>query len=780
MIVRWVRMLLGSLILWSGLAVVAQPAAAQGTADSAAITVTATPFFQGAYRSGDWLPVRVTVANSGPDIDAIVSVNVGSSYEAEIELPRDANKSLVIYALPVDAFRRSAAVRVLVDGVEVKKTDISLEGVTSGAQVIGTIAEQPLSMPLPRGTAQSKVLGLTLTRDQLPDRGEGLSLFDALIVDGAPLPDLSAPQQQALADWVRSGGQLIIGGSKLEQTLSQIPEPLRIATPGEPATPAALSIAPEIKDAPSDLRAIIGSDGTRTLVTAGATNVGVRGEFGAGSVTVLGFTMAAPELSQLTTQSSFWSQLLRPRVEAPGMFGMPSRDDMQMQQIGFALTALPVLAHPPLGLLIGILTAYILIVGPGLYFVLRKLDRQVWGWVAIPLITLLFALGSYGYGLRIRGDDIILNQISIVEPVNGRAHVRSYAGVFSPSTTTYQVSSTSDALFKPMIGDPNGGMPVQTIGGRFTQGSSGVRDLSVDQWSMNMFAAETTIDGSPLTAEVTLNGDLLRGSVRNTGSMVLRDVALFQNTRVAKVGDLQPGESKQVELKLTNTVSTDWTSTLPIQLLRDKWDFNKPMAPPADVRMRQSILEAMFNLPYGRSPQPTAIGWMDTSPVDMSLGGGRVKQQRTTLVTAPATVSYSAGQSVSLPRGWISTSSEVSGSSSGGPCIMPFGTGWYLDTGVMTSTLQLPPALQHIAVDEATLFVQTEGALPDPATLELYDWSGESWVAQQQIKNQMPLDQPQRFFSDGGSLRLRLQLQNAMQKGSGCITTDVSVKGTQR
>ncbi len=393
------------------------------------LQVTAQPFFEGRYRAGSWLPFRITVANTGADVTAVVSVQTGSTFESTLELPRGANKSIILYAQAPGTFRRTATARVLVGGNEAQKVEVPISSVGNTTQVIGILAPQPLTLPLPPKRENGKYELVQLTMNDLPERSEGLSLFDVLLVDGAPLTDISKAQAQALADWVRTGGQLILGGAKLDVAVQQLPEPLRIATVGAPAPAGPISLLPELGAAPSpSTTALVGAEGTRPIATAGSATVGVQRELGKGRVTALGFSLSAPELAQLPPDITFWLQVVRPRSTVPDMMGMQSPDDMQAQQLSFALMALPVLDIPPLGILTGLLGAYLLVVGPGLYLLLRRLDRQAWGWVAIPLVTLVFTVGAYTYGLRLRGDDIILNQISLVEPVGGRARVRTYQG----------------------------------------------------------------------------------------------------------------------------------------------------------------------------------------------------------------------------------------------------------------------------------------------------------------------------------------------------------------
>ena len=46
-----------------------------------------------------------------------------------------------------------------------------------------------------------------------------------------------------------------------------------------------------------------------------------------------------------------------------------------------------------------LLGAYILLIGPINYLVLRRLDRREWAWVTMPVLIVVFAVGAYGFGI---------------------------------------------------------------------------------------------------------------------------------------------------------------------------------------------------------------------------------------------------------------------------------------------------------------------------------------------------------------------------------------------
>lgn len=771
---RPIILLLCSLILLAGV----QPIFAAAPGETAAIQLTVQPFFENHYRAGRWLPLGVTLTNSGSNVTARVGVHTDATYETVLELPGGAKKSAVLYIRPLGAFQLKETVQVSVDGVEVASVEVPLKAVSASRALFGVLSEQPLTLALPGDDQAFKQIdSLRLKTADLPERGEGLSMFDVLVVDGAPLAELSAPQQQALTNWVRMGGQLVVGGSKLEQVLSQLPEPLRPARPGPVAAPQRLTLLPELAaDAPASTT-LIAAEGAVVVARAEDQPIAVQRELGSGQVTLLGFSLSAPELAALPPQSSFWSQIVALPSASGQPNGMQSPDQVRAQQFGMALMTLPVLAMPPLGVLAGLLAAYVLVIGPGLYLVLRRLDRQAWGWVAIPAVTLVFSLGAYGYGLRLRGNDLILNQLTVVTPGAGHTRVQSYAGLFSPRSAAYDIQSSSDALFQPLPNVNFEGM--QTPGGdvNFVQGSAGVRALNVTQWSMSSFIAEQMIDGAPLAAELTLSGSLLHGTVRNTGQAPVRDTMLFYQTRTVDVGDLAPGESRPLQMDLGAPAPQLWDGPLSMLLLRNKWDFSKPIQPPTDVRMQQMVLDGLIGSALEAPSEPMVIGWLDQAPIRLTIERSRVQHQQHTIVALPVSVGYDPGVPLNLPSGWIKPGFESSSAASG-PCITQFGSGWYMDSGSVTSRLQIPPAARALPVAQATVQVQVDGP-QSRLKLDLYDWVAGQWQTQPEGQMTLTLDDPARYLSETGTLLLRIELQDEQGKGSGCISPTLTIQGAQ-
>jgi hypothetical protein len=275
-----------------------------------------------------------------------------------------------------------------------------------------------------------------------------------------------------------------------------------------------------------------------------------------------------------------------------------------------------------------------------------------------------------------------------------------------------------------------------------------------------------------------MSGNTLRGTVSNTGSVAVRGVALVQALRIARIGDLEPGQSRQVELELDGRAS-GVNDSLSMVLLADEWDFNQPRQAPAEIKTKQSVLDALYSMQAGRDRQPAVLGWLDRPPLELSIDKGRVLPQQTALVKLPVRVGYAAGATVDVPRDWLAADTRVTQANGrADQCSSQAGVGWWLDDGMLASTLQLPPDLRALAVDQATLYAQAEGPIPAAMTVEVLDRTTGEWIAQNVAGTTVELDQPRRFFDQDGRLTLRVVLDPALRAAGVCVTTGASVRGT--
>jgi hypothetical protein len=541
-----------------GMALVALGPFALSGAAAGELTMTARILLQGHARTGAWAAIEVGFQNDGPPVRGELRMNGGSQgnarYAMEVVLPTGSRQTYILHAQP-PAFGRNVDV-TLVENEQVLQTITVAYLVHDASQlVVGVIAERPQALigqiDLPANAFGAAPAIVPLSPSDLPTRAEGWGVIDRLVWQDIDTNQLSAEQLDALKRWIAAGGRLVIvGGSAGIGTLSAFPDevlPYRPTSTVEVDPAGLTSIIGQLPDGAAVLPAMAGTLAHgRALAMSGDRVVAAEQAYGSGRVTMFGFDPTTTWLAASSAVEAVWSAVLTARTAD----GTALYDDSQLVE---AVYQLPALALPPTSGLLVIIAAYIVIIGPINYFVLKRLDRRELAWITMPVLVVAFAAASFGYGAFLRGTDVVVNEVAIVRgaPNATEASAQVYFGVFSPTRSTYQVNLPQGALLaSPINGDPFGlgtGL-LDLVQGTGPERPSSVRNLAVGTGSLRIVRAELPVAGPRMRADLRLEGNVLTGTFENASDQVLEGVAVALGTSVAVLGDVQPNATVQVRL----------------------------------------------------------------------------------------------------------------------------------------------------------------------------------------------------------------------------------------
>ena len=70
----------------------------------------------------------------------------------------------------------------------------------------------------------------------------------------------------------------------------------------------------------------------------------------------------------------------------------------------------------PFWFVAGLIVVYILLIGPGDYFFLRKVvGRMEWTWLTFPTIVVVVSVAAYVLAYQLKGDQLRVNQVDLVD-----------------------------------------------------------------------------------------------------------------------------------------------------------------------------------------------------------------------------------------------------------------------------------------------------------------------------------------------------------------------------
>jgi hypothetical protein len=536
------------------------PLALVGAA-AGSVTMDARIMLQGHARVGGWAAIEVDLLNDGPALQGELRMDGGSQsnarYAMAVDLPTGSHKLYVLHAQP-PAFGRNVKVDLVANEQVVQSVTVAYLVHDATQLVVGVLAERPAAIVseihLPSSPTGAAPVIVPLTINDLPDRAEGWGVLDRLVWQDVDSNQLSTAQLDALRRWVAAGGRLVIvGGSAGIGTLSAFPDDLLPYRPTatldlDPTT--LVSLTGPLPQGAGVLPAMAGAlSHGRALASSGDRTVAAELAYGSGRVTLLGFDPTTKWLGESKSIDALWRGLLPDRAGDPGLLV----DDSQLVQ---AVYQLPSLQLPPTSGLLAIIVAYILIIGPINYFILKRIDRRELAWITMPVLVVTFAAASFGYGSFLRGTDVVINEVAIVHgaPDATEASAQVYFGIFSPTRSTYQVDVPQGALLaSPINGDPFGQGAAGTLDllqGAGPDAPSAVRNLSVGSGSLRVVRAQLPVTAPRMRATFSLTNGSLTGTFENASDVPLEGVAVVLGSSVAVLGDVAAHATAQVNLPI--------------------------------------------------------------------------------------------------------------------------------------------------------------------------------------------------------------------------------------
>ena len=224
----------------------------------------------------------------------------------------------------------------------------------------------------------------------------------------------------------------------------------------------------------------------------------------------------------------------------------------------------------PFGLVVAGIFVYILLIGPGDFFLLRRLRRMEWTWLTFPLLVIVFSAGAYWLAYQLKGDQLRLNQVDLVDVDTSSGLVRgtTWVNLFSPRAESYNLSlrpklpdgsTVEDAdVLLSWLGLPGtglGGMDSRTTGSAIWRRSydfaprlDAIEGMPIQVWSTKSVTARWHARWEDcLRADLTREVDLPSGRIVNSLPLGLQNCLLVYDRWVYQLGTLEPGQFARID-----------------------------------------------------------------------------------------------------------------------------------------------------------------------------------------------------------------------------------------
>lgn len=739
--------------------------------DESPITLSARAGFDGYCKENRWIPVRVTVENTGKDVQARVQAaypnrsNGQTAFGLDLPLSSGARKEFFLYVYPESTLQK-LTVSVTENGRALVKRDLNVVCLGAKNLLVGLLSETPSDYASLGGLKplDGAARVVQLRPADLPDQLQGWQALDALLVADADTGQLTPAQRAALGAWLAEGGKLLVAGganwqpaaaglmeflplapesARRVETLSELQSYFRVdssLTGG-----ATLSVGALHKDA----QVIIEQDGIPLLT---------RRVIGFGEVYTLAADPGLAPLKDWDGMETVYSHLLGAQIPRPRWVGWPWEE----YATGNALATLPELGLPSFLLVCGWLGFYLVIIGPVNFIVLRRIKRPELAWLTIPALVILFTAFAYTSGFLYRGTRPTLNRLLVAQGWDTAPLARANAvvGIYSPNRTRYDLESVSPFRFLPQGSD---GASLQTGGNWLAleqRDGQLLPDARLEIGGMKSVALEGSLPALHITHDLTVTVSnrtpQLEGQVTNLSNVTFRDAFLVTPGSVTNLNDLKPGESRSISLPLRvdRNNSGFYQMDSANFLFPNTYGFAQGDKNEAFQRRSALLRAAAMPQQYYSIPSNWGIylmGWAETPLLPANVADVNAKTIDTSLFIQMLTPTFqfegTAWQLNSALFAWESTQPEAT----------PYSSGYGLVNQGYALRFRPAVPLQFSTVESLSVTLESS-SIPGKIILELWDYETGRW-SQVEFADwgQIQVMEPERFVGPGGEVRLNLQ-----------------------
>ncbi|WP_019416113.1 hypothetical protein [Paenisporosarcina sp. TG20] len=647
------------------------------------LEVKATAGIQNKVKHSQGLPLTITVVNNGDDfsgdlvIDYSESYAVGSAKAIPFTVGSGETKTLNL-TLPglTPEFMYSGSETQMFyfyedsweHGKELEyigDKSISPKFYEPETNFVLTLTESqdrlsPFSKIKLNGMTDTQVINLAqLNNFEFPSDGSAYGLANLIVVDEFVLADLPDEAQQAILDWVQTGGVVIVGASdntaaELGLLSSQLP--LNLSQERQQISKdvfANFTNKQQFSEDVSSFKATL-NEQSRLLMQSDNQPLAAVKSIGTGAIIQTSFSLGDEPFSKEINASAFISELIKKANLGVFTYSKMNSGDQGIKEtisyeVGQTNELFPSF-QVSTPLMITIVIIYIMLVGPLLYFLLKRRDKREHAWWIIPTISILASVAIFAYGAK---DRLIRPQIqqSSFYTVQEDA---SLSGYYIESLLS---NRTGNFTFEAEPGTTMVGMKRMNA---FSSPTGSVHSMSILQemanknrlimrdvgfWSVSSVIGESHIkDVGKFAIDLSVESGNIRGTVKNEFSFTVKDVSIWSGTKMIEVGDLGPNESVGVNEPIGSAI------LLPIATGAIPYMGHSTMTQSSDLpKERKNSLIRMSQMTGKTTAHPAIIAHTEDAIVPISLVDSRAEMSAVNVLIQSFTPKTTMSGEFTLP-----------------------------------------------------------------------------------------------------------------------------------
>jgi hypothetical protein len=544
-------------------------------------------------RGGAFFPVAVELTALSEPVSGAIAVETDLTgeniprYVVPFDLSPGARYRYFVYPYCDSAAEKFTVVITDSRGKEYRREELLMNFTDQQSYLAGVLGTQGIPGLVKREpTEQTIGLDVALVAgDFMPSKECGYDSLDVLVWAHPDPAALSPTQINAIRDWVLGGGRLVLAlGDTWQPAASTFLAGLLPGTvtgvEGVTALDAlAMRGAAPFKAGDSMVAAVLGNPAGEVLLSGAGMPLAVRKRAGFGEVIFVAFDPTRNPFATWEGAGRFWDWLLElnptgtKAVSADSPAAPASRNvRMSMRGRGYypgggqgisqmlvtAVNQFTEVKPISFAFVVGFLAAYVILVGPVDYFVLKKLKHLEWTWFTFPAIAIAATVVAFVVISSGRVARAYINQVSIADwSADGKFHRgHTMSALISPRNDYYDISYKMPGctLYQAEAAVDRYMMGGITFSSRFDlvdYPETGMTALKVFMpvWSPRTFWGRWQTDHPPeppFTVALTSSAKGIAGSVTNATKQTIESAWFIHRDGVCKLGTIKAGGSADI------------------------------------------------------------------------------------------------------------------------------------------------------------------------------------------------------------------------------------------
>ncbi|MGE7809911.1 DUF7408 domain-containing protein [Lysinibacillus capsici] len=769
---------------------------------AATLEVKATAGVSGKAKYQSVVPLQVTVKNNGADFSGDMAINSSNSYEAAsalvvpIDIAAGEEKTFTFYLDGLADYSYSDTdLFAFYEGSIEKGKKIAYKGtkrlqsnfLDPSSTFIYTLTDKSdrLSALLRLSTfvAQSnvEVFNINQLKDYtLPEDSQGLAMANVIVVDEVAIADLTPKQQEALLKWVQDGGTLLLGAAdQINATAGVFKEYLPLSLSQEMTAISAEALTKlsggGIFTQPISVYSATSSEGSLPVLTENNEVLAAKKKVGSGEVIQTTFSLGDQPLASMDGYGALLAKVIN--IQSISQQGMMRQGQSPLDQISYELRNINELFpsfEVSVSYMLIVIILYILIIGPILYFVLKKADKREHAWWIIPSISVVLSIVLFIVGAK---DRIVQPQVqqSAFYKVNEDNSVNGYyvESILTNRSGDFVVNADQNTTAVALRNYNNftGTMGPLHESSYIKENASGstltLRDLSY--WSVQSFGGKTSAQNiGKMDIDITLKNEKLTGTVKNNFPFALKDVTLISGVKEVKLGDIEANGTLQVNKELKTTV-------LQKPSIFNNYNYSYPSKKDEVNPMRIERMKTLALPLVEKDNQPILTAWTDQAVVGVELETS-ANMSPITMLVQPFKGKVELTGPFTMKRNNFSYSVEPLSANGYYEKIEEELNKWYLSEGLYEVTMTMPDQFMDAVESLNELTISNK----DVSRMQLSIWNNETNIYEPLVDTkQVFTDKVSTYFNQDGELRIEIKY-GPDPSGEQTKLPDIELKGVAK